>query len=67
MSTKIKVKATGYYNSVNKRVCLLREGDILDTISYDNKFDGWKCENPDNGSIVWVEKENSKVVSIVLN
>lgn len=76
LTTKIKVKATGYYNSTNNRVCLLREGDVLESTSYDKEFDGWICqtndketvgnvivENPAKRATVWVEKENG----IILN
>jgi hypothetical protein len=65
LTTKIKVKATGYYNSTNNRVCLLREGDVLESTSYDKEFDGWICET--NDKAVWVEKENGKVLGIVLD
>ena len=57
----IHIKATGYYNSTNKKVCLLHEGDVLETKSYDHSIDSWKCETLD-GKTVWVEKENCTVL-----
>ena len=57
----IHIKATGYYNSTNNRVCLLREGDILEAKSYDHSNDSWESENLD-GKTVWVEKENCTVI-----
>ncbi len=72
---KIHIKATGYYNSTNNRLCLLHEGDVLEASSYDKEFDGWICEtndketvgnviveNPSKRATVWVEKENSLVL-----
>jgi len=55
----IRIKATGYYKSTDKKVCLLHEGDVLETKSYDQS--GWTCETLD-GKTVWVEKENCAVV-----
>ena len=58
---KIKVIASGYYNSTNNRVCLLKEGEILNSTSYDKSFDGWMCEAA-TGQTVWIEKKNGIVL-----
>jgi hypothetical protein len=56
---KIQIAATGYYNqTIDTKVCLLREGDILQTISYDKDFDGWLCLTSENKRVL-VEKENA--------
>ena len=65
---KIKVLSTGYYDSTNNKVALLKEGEELDVVGetgpvklVDYKVNCWQCLK--NGRYVFVEKENAEVIN----
>jgi protocatechuate 3,4-dioxygenase beta subunit len=64
---KIKVLSTGYYDSTNNKVALLKEGEELDVVGetgpvklVDYKVNCWQCLK--DGRYVFVEKENAEVI-----
>ena len=63
----IQIKNSGYYNSLNNKVCMLREGDQVRLIGEADPFDmknGWECLTS-TGRTVFVEHECGEALNIV--
>jgi hypothetical protein len=59
---KIEVTESGYYNSTNNRVCLLKQGEVVDCYQvHSGNLEGWMCESS-SGQSVFIEKENGIVL-----
>jgi allophanate hydrolase subunit 2 len=56
MKGTIVIKNTGYYNRYDKKVMLLKEGDVLKVVKINEKDRGYKCIK--DGILVFVEMEN---------
>jgi hypothetical protein len=62
----IQIKNSGYYNSLNNKVCMLREGQQIKLIGEADPADlkdSWKCLTWD-GRIVFVEHECGTALNI---
>jgi hypothetical protein len=69
---KIKVLSTGYYDMLNNRVALLKEGEELDVVGEtgpvkldEYKANCWQCLK--GYRFVFVEKENAEVIEVALS
>ena len=63
----IQIKNSGYYNSINNKVCMLREGQQVKLIGEADPADlkdGWKCLTTD-GRTVFVEHECGRALDII--
>jgi hypothetical protein len=52
----ITIKNRGYYNRYDKKAMLLKEGEVLEVLSVNQKERGYKCIK--DGILVFVEMEN---------
>ena len=69
---KIKVLSTGYYDMLNNKVALLKEGEELNVVGetgpvklVDYKVNCWQCLK--DGRYVFVEKENAERIEVALS